>query len=69
MGKKYKIGDKVVVTFIGTDYTGIIVSYYDERVGSFWVQAGNGTKIPAVGTEGSEKWANIWKVKQKNNDN
>ena len=69
MSEKYKIGDKVVVTFIGTDYTCIIVSYYDERVGSFWVQAYNDIKIPAVGTEGSEKWANIWKAKQKNNDN
>lgn len=59
MSKKYKIGDIVTVHFISTYHNCIITSYYDESLSTYWVQAQDGTKIPAVATDGSGRWANI----------
>lgn len=65
MDRKYKIGDNVIVTFICCDYDCELVKYDDETKGTFWAKSKSGLSIPAVGIDGSEKWANIYKEKQK----
>lgn len=65
MSKKYTIGDNVIVTFICADYNCTITDIYNEERNTFWAIATDGTKIPNVGIDGSEKWANIFTEKQK----
>jgi len=65
MDRKYNIGDTVIVTFITTDYKCVLTKYDDYDKGTFWAMTTTGLSIPAIGIDGSEKWANIFTDKQK----
>jgi hypothetical protein len=58
----YKLGDIVSFTFISKGVKrGEIIKVNDDS--TYWVQGTDGTKYPAVGVNGSGKWANIIEVK------
>lgn len=66
---KFKIDDKVVVTFLGMDRDAVVIAVRQHPSHPRWiykVRDSYGTIIPWVGLDGAEKFANIWtKPKQK----
>ncbi len=66
MKNKYKIGDKVIVSFLGNNYSSEIIEVrhhpQQERI-IYTARADNGLYIPYIGIDGSEKYANIYTEK------
>lgn len=66
MKNKYKIGDKVIVSFLGNDYSSEIIEVrhhpQQERV-IYTARTNDGLYIPYIGIDGSEKYANIYTEK------
>ena len=64
----YKIGDKVVVTFLSNRYPAVITSL--RKNGERWIYSAkgihDGTNYVHIGYNGTEKYANIWDKPKEN---
>lgn len=63
MKNDYKIGDKVIVSFLSNDYSSEIIDVkrhpHQERI-IYTARTSAGLTIPYVGIDGSERYANIY---------
>lgn len=66
----YKVGDKVIVTFLGTPHNTEIIEL--RKNAERWIYRAkdlyDGTVYVHVGYNGSEKHANIWDIPKENLD-
>ena len=63
----YKVGDKVVVTFLSSPNEAVITAL--RKNGERWIYSAlgkYGTKYVHIGYNGSEKFANIWDKPKEN---
>ena len=67
----YKVGDKVVVTFLGAERKCEIIEI--QKINDKWMLKAkdihDGFKYVHIGINGTEKFANIWEQSKENLDN